>query len=783
MPKTSPWALTVALATALTATATPADALPATSGLEAAPADGAEALARAAVSTQTMYLDLVMDGRVVRPLVRFSVTGGQLSLEPAELAGAGLALPDGLALDDRGLVSLGDVPGLEWQLDMSLQQVRLAPSASLRPTQRFGYTAPVAVDARRDQGLLLDWDVFARSFDHTETVSLGTGLRWFGRFGSVEQTGVSRAGGAGTEGYTRLDSRWSYSDPVRLQTWSAGDIVTGGLTWTRPVRLGGVQWRRNFGVRPDLISYPVPQFSADATLPSAVELYVNNVRQLDRQVDSGPFVLTDFPRLVGAGQAMVVVTDALGRRTQTNVPLYVDFQRLAPGLSDFSLDAGLLRRGFGVDSSGYGSDLVASASLRRGLRNDVTVELHGETGPGLNLGGAGFAWSPMGRFGLITGSLAHSSGDDSGQQRGLGYQWFGQGVGIDLYSQRASVGYRDLGSLDGGSPPLRAQDRASMWRTIPRGSVSLNWLRSRDRLLRSTRTISLGLSQSFKRSSLHATALHDAGTGWGVSLSLNVRLDRDLDATFSADRHRGDTRFAASARRSAPYEGGWGWEALARDDGDGSVSARRRSPIGDFWFGVDRSGGMGGAFGQGSGSVVMMDGQAFASRRVTDSFALVSTGGVGAVPILYENRLAGTTNDKGYLLLPDVRGWVDNRIGIDPDGLGANLIVPAIEQMVTAADRGGVRVEFPLQKVRAATVVLLDAEGQAVAAGTRVRRGQGGDALVGFEGELWMDGYIDGETLTWGRAGKICQATAPPISVSSASARLGPVSCRLEGSP
>lgn len=780
MPKTSPWALTVALATALTATAPPAEALPATSGLEAAPADGAEALARAAVSAQTMYLDVVMDGRVVRPLVRFSVTGGRLSVEPAELAGAGLMLPDGLVLDDRGLVRLGDIPGLQWQLDMSLQQVRLAPAASLRPTQRFGYTTPVAVDARRDQGLLLDWDVFARSFDHTETVSLGTGLRWFGRFGAIEQTGISRAGGDGTEGYTRLDSRWSYSDPVRLQTWSAGDIVTGGLAWTRPVRLGGVQWRRNFGVRPDLISYPVPQFSADATVPSAVELYVNNVRQLDRQVDPGPFVLTDFPRLVGAGQAMVVVTDALGRRTQTNVPLYVDFQRLAPGLSDFSLDAGVLRRGFGVDSSGYGSDLVASASWRRGLRNDITMELHGESGPGLTLGGAGFAWSPLGRFGLITGSLAHSSGDDSGEQRGLGYQWFGQGVGIDLYSQRASAGYRDLGSLDGGSPPLRAQDRASMWRTIPRGSVSLNWLRSRDRLLRPTRTVSLGLSQSFRRSSLHATALHDADAGWGVSVSVNIRLDRDLDASFVADRHQGDTSFAASARRSAPYEGGWGWEALARDDGDGSVSARRRSPIGEFWFGLDRSGGMGGAFGQGSGSVVMMDGQAFASRRVTDSFALVSTGGVGSVPILYENRLAGTTNDNGYLLLPDVRGWVDNRIGIDPDGLGPNLSVPAIEQMVVAPDRGGVRVQFPIQKVRSATVVLHDADGQPVAAGSRVRRGQGGDALVGFDGELWMDAYIDGETLHWSRAGQQCQAVAPPLPTGSASARLGPVSCQPE---
>ncbi|MBW3550450.1 MAG: fimbria/pilus outer membrane usher protein [Proteobacteria bacterium] len=788
MKKTSPWTLTVALATALGATATGANAATATSGLEAAPPNAGDALARAAATAQTLYLDVVMDGRVVRPLVRFRVTAGKPSVDPAELSASGLLLPGGLALDEEGLVALHDIPGLVWQLDMSLQQVRLTPAASLRPTQHVGYAPPPAVMARRDHGLVLDWDAYGRSFDGRQTLSLGTGARWFGRLGTLEVDGLSRAGAGGSDAYTRLDTRWSYSDPGRMTTWSAGDVVSGGLGWTRPVRLGGVQWRRDFGVRPDLIVYPLPQFSADATLPSSVELFVNNVRQRSEDIAPGPFVISDFPRLVGAGQAMVVVTDALGRSSQTSVPLYVDYQRLARGLSDFSLEAGVLRRGFGVGSSDYGDDLVASASYRRGLRDDFTLELHGEAGPGLQLGGAGLAWSPLARYGVVTASYARSQGDSAAADRGgnqftVGYQWFGQRAGFDVNAQRASADYRDLGTLDGGRRPLRAQDRASLWFGVPRGSLSLTWLRYRDAQDVPSRTLSLGLSQSYRRLSLSANAFRDDRAGHGLSLTVSLPLGEDVYSSFNADHRRGDTDFSASLRRNAPYRGGWGWQAQARDNGGGQLSTRYRGRAGEVEFGVDRLEGRHGAYAQGHGSLVMMDRQTFTSRRISDAFAVVSSNGVGDVPVLYENRVAGRTNDDGYLLLADLRGWQRNRIAIDPDGLGASLQVPAIERLVTPADRSGIRVQFAIEPIRAATLVLHGADGTPVEPGSRVQRDDGSEAIVGFDGELWLEHYVDREVLRWGRRGAACSAATPALPASATMPRLGPVRCAGELAP
>src|SRR5690606_10548125 len=139
-------------------------------------------------------------------------------------------------------------------------------------------------------------------------------------------------------------------------TWTAGDLVSGGHSWTRPVRMAGVQWRRNFAVRPDLITFPMPRFDGNAALPSSVELYVNNRLQYGEQVNAGPFVLDALPRIHGAGTASLIVTDALGRTFGTSAPLYVDHRRLAPGLSDFSIELCVLRTGFKGRWNDYGDD-------------------------------------------------------------------------------------------------------------------------------------------------------------------------------------------------------------------------------------------------------------------------------------------------------------------------------------------------------------------------------------------------------------------------------------------
>src|SRR5690606_25058498 len=103
----------------------------------------------------------------------------------------------------------------------------------------------------------------------------------------------------------------THSDPQSLVTTQVGDTISGSLSWTRSLRMAGLQWRRNFSLRPDLITFPMPAFGGSAVVPSTVDVYINNIRRYSGNVPSGPFVIDNVAGITGFGQANVITRDAL----------------------------------------------------------------------------------------------------------------------------------------------------------------------------------------------------------------------------------------------------------------------------------------------------------------------------------------------------------------------------------------------------------------------------------------------------------------------------------------
>jgi outer membrane usher protein len=318
---------------------------------------------------------------------------------------------------------------------------------------------------------------------------------------------------------------------------------------------------------------------------------------------------------------------------------------------------------------------------------------------------------------------------------------------------------------------------------VPRGSVGYSWVRSRDWDGNDDRIHSMTWSHGWGESLYSYLSAFDSDRGgFGISLSLNLSFGDRRDARFSASRSNGRTDAVAGVRQSVPYEGGWGWDVQAgRRVGDayGQASATLRGLHGEATLGMDHVNGDTGGFGQASGSVVWMGGGLFASRRVDDSFAVVSTNGVPGVPVLYENRELGVSDDKGLLLVPGLRGWQRNRLAIDPDGLGAGYRLPPLETFATPSDHGAVLVEFDIDRIHPAVVTLLAADGTPVPAGSQGRLpGEGGTFMVGLDGEAWLEDHASGDVLALGG----CRYRLPAMQPArdGAPVRIGPLKCSEE---
>lgn len=741
----------------------------------------AAALACAQGDAVQLYLELSIDGRPSGAVLAFrQLPGGALLAEADALREAGLDTAR-LGIDARGEVELGKVPGLRVAFDPARQSIDLRLDERLRdPVVLRAQRLPEAGAAQVSPGILLNYDVYGRFGGQRGLAALNE-VRWFGAHGVFATSGHATLAGARRR-YVRYDSTWSRSDPATLSTLQLGDFVTPSLNWSRSYRMAGVEWRKNFDLRPDLTTFPVAAIEGSAVVPSNVSLYVNGVQQMSREVEGGRFVVDGVTGLNGAGRATLVTRDALGRSVSRSVPLYVDTRLLARGLSDFALSFGVLRRDYGVASFRYAGSPVATASVRHGLSDSLTLEGNAEAGRGLAKLGAG-GLLRLGMAGVASGALAASTGRQRGMQAQVGYQYISQRFALDLQSTRASAGYGDLGSLEKQAVG-RAADRASLaWSQPALGSLSASYVRFQSAQSGSARLASLAWSRPLGFGaylSVSAWQDLDLRAARGMMASLSIALGSRVAASAGGGRQNGENARSAMVSRAPDFEGGIGWALQSGAAGArryDAAQARYLGAKGMLEAGVQRNGAGTSASAGLSGSLVAMNGTVLAARQVGSAFALVSTG-LPEVPVLQENRPIGRTDAGGHILLPNLIPYSANQVAIDTAGLPADMRVRASSMRVTPQALAGVLASFPVERYRAATVILHDAAGAPLAPGTPVTVAGAGATVVGYDGVVFVDGIGAATRLRAGSAGGACEALVEYRADADGSLPvIGPVRC------
>lgn len=731
-----------------------------------------------------LYLELVVNFRASGRVVPVEAVGDRYRVDAAELRRVGLPVPPS---DTQG-VWLDTMPGVQVQYDAGRQRLLLTVPPHWLPEQLIGTSSVFQRQAARSSfGGLLNYQIYSR-LPNAEpgNTAVWNEIRMFGSGGVFSSTGIYRqphgGGRHASRGFQRYDTQWRYSDEGRTLTYEVGDVISNALAWSRPVRLGGIQVSRDFALRPDIITYPLPQFSGQAAVPTTVDLFIDGYRSSSVDVAPGPFTLTNVPFINGAGQAVVVTTDALGRQVSTTVPFYVSSELLNPGMSDYSFAIGSLRQDYGIKSLSYGG-WATSGSYRYGLTRALTLESHVEAAGNLRAAGLGVV-AGLGTSGTL--NVARSTGATRGQrghQTTFGYQYANRNFSAGVQRSLRSSGYAELSSL----PDRYRAGRRSMQANISAalgaaGSLGAAYLDVQGQNARRARLLNLSWSKPvWGNSSLWVSANRQLGApGWSAVMQWLIPIGNRDTLSGGLERSPGD-RMARRVdyQRSVASEGGFGWDVAMGDGGYRRAALTWRGAAAQLEGGVYGQGGQDTRWLGATGSLVLMDGVMMAANLVQDAFVMVSTDGVGGVPVQYENQVVGVTNASGHLLVPWAISYYSGKYEIDTLDLPSNYRAESVEQRVAVRGGSGYLLEFQIARAGAASIVLHDAGGAPIEIGARVFGDNGQSGVVGWDGLVYLEQLQARNTLRVDLpGGRSCQAAFDLDIEQEEMAQVGPLVCR-----
>ncbi|MDS1135134.1 fimbria/pilus outer membrane usher protein [Nitratireductor indicus] len=722
-----------------------------------------------------LHLEVFLNGAPTRLIGQFhQLPDGALAARPDELRELGLNIAHG-GMDGQDMLRLDALPGVVVAFDGQAQTLHIEAEVFARKAQLIDLAPQPAgsVKPASASGALLNYTLLAGTHslvsDGARLLKGASGsfeARLFGRYGVVSHSFIAGALEGDLRGMRRLATRWSYSDPQRMLAYTAGDLVTGGLAWTRPMHLGGFQIRRNFAVRPDLVTLPLPSYSGTAAVPSTVEVYAQNTRTFSGHVGEGPFRLVNLPAVAGAGSARIVLRDASGRETEETLPFFASSRLLRKGLLDFSMEAGFARRGFGTGTDEYDRRLVGFVSARYGLSDRLTVEAHAEGGGGLMNGGLGFAF-PFAGMGLASLSASASAGPDgTGYQASAGLELAIAGWTLRGYTQRAFGPYEDLAALtalrtghdphrhfSAGVPRALDQLAASIPLPVSGSAMSLSFTHLKDARHKTNRILGLTYTQRLsRRGNFFASGFLNMGqkSRFGLFAGISFSLDGGVTASSGFEQGRDGGRLVSRlSRQEAADTHGFGWQLVSAEGRrpERSATLTHRGRYGRGEATLREHGGDFGLSGQFEGAVAIAGGGVFVTRRLEDAFAVVDAGMPG-IPIHHQNRLVGYTNAQGRLLLPDLVAFEDNTISIDPSGLPIDVDIQETSKLVAPAERSGVVVSFGAsERPRAALVGFVDAQGLPLpVSAVGHLQATKAEFVVGYDGMAYLVGLASENT-------------------------------------
>jgi outer membrane usher protein len=628
------------------------------------------------------------------------------------------------------------------------------------------------------------------------SASLGTGATW----STAEQLTLSDssktlnlAGSLGSSGFQGGLSNVTWDDDVRRHIVTVGDVIgdSGNLGSSQTIE--GVSIARSYGSTPYAQTITSPTLSGTALTPSVADVYVNGQLIRSVNVPPGAFNFSNLPAAGGANDAQIVLHDAFGHTQILSSRYYGGNAILRAGDTDYSYSIGE------ANSTGmFGPSYTGIAALGRyavGLTRATTMGGHAELSSGFENAGASVAHA--GSLGIVNVAIAESRDRTlSGLAGTAGYTFSTARIWATASVQATTGNYETLAQrslldatpieklIDVGLRPFTGSYTSSIAysdsRSAPAGFTrQLSWQHSLPVGRGASLLMSTGLSESSGRShpALSVFLIRSGG-----------RNARDT-TTLSLQGNGEALQPALEMQHATPIAGGSGYDATFYPSGSLASSGRYslRSPDGnlDVDYGLARDGSLSGDAAV-SGAIAFAGGYAHLSQPIADGFALVKVDGGEPVDVLIDHQDYGTTDAKGFLVLPNLQSYFAEHIGVESDAGPVNLDISSNDRNMVVAARRGVVVEFNASVVTAVIgklVVSQQGRRTIPAFGQLSLKSPKGNVTseLDAEGRFYLEGILPGTyAATIQYAGGECRFTLGVPRVTTIEENIGSFTC--EGS-
>ena len=726
---------------------------------------------------------------------------GRLYLEENDFARLRLHVPQTAPYmyEGRRFFEPKAIKGCTVTINESLQRAVITTPATSLDTTHLSAAERRSPDVTpASPGAFLNYQLSAQQIGAENTGGAFAELGVFAGAGVLTSTEVARYGAIGTgtgNQVVRLDTTYTRDFPATLETLNLGDDISDGASWGNAVHYAGVRWSRNFGLRPDLLTTPLLATSGTATVPSTVDVFVNNQLVNSSQLPPGPFVIDRLPTVSGTGDVSVVVRDALGREQVVTQTFYSSTTLLAQGLSQYSVNLGKIRDDYGLESNQYGP-VLGEVSYRRGITDSFTLEGHGEYLAGdAHAAGVNAAYA-VGHIGVI--NVTAANGGDSGGSgwlSGVGFEHRGTNTSFIASSLWATSDFAQVGEPLDTAQRMRQRNLVQTGMGLSRfGSLSLAYVRETYRDAPTQQTLGLTHSITFGRAGALNLTLSRTRTAADLSTAAQnsnsaylifvVPLSGRRAATLSSVGGSGSgaptNEVIASLTESPPVGPGSGYRLSASTAGNYDADWRQQFHSADLEVEVARNQGLDGRSAYLSGAMTFLDGQLNTTRSVNGSFAMVDVAGLADVPVYVENQLTTHTDGGGRALLYNLRPYEANRISITPEDLPLDTSIAASSVIMAPPYRSGVIARFPVERVRSGTFRLVTDDGRPVPVGAVVTL-KGADFPVVLDGMVYVTGYDHGMAAEAKWAGGHCHFRLEPPPPDDPQPDMGTVKCHSSG--